>query len=140
MKCPKRKFILKEKRKEEIERQKMTYADISKTQTNVLPQIKTQIYHVPQITREETLLINICVTHAHYRNQENPGTYSEELNKILTANKLPNVIIPDCPNSNKIFTLYSETQAQASKPETMPGAKTRSTSKSNLQSDTSDVE
>ena len=103
MKCPQRKLILKEKRKEENEKQKMTYSDISKIHANIPTQVKTPYYSMPQITREEVLIINIGVAHAHYRNLENSGTYSEELNRFLTANKLPNVVIPECPNSSKVF-------------------------------------
>ncbi len=136
-------MILKEKRKEYIERQKMTYSDISKIQTNTSSQIKTQYYTVPQITRGETLKINICVAHAHYRNLENPGTYGEELNRILTANNLPNITIPDCPNSSRVLTpQMQEPQAQALKPETIPRSKSRrrSLSRQKVQSDISDAE
>ena len=122
-------MILKEKRKEDIERQKMTYANISKNLTNIPSQIKTQYYTAPQITREETLKINICVAHAHYKNLENPGTYGEELNKILTANNLPNIIIPECPNSSRVFTTQSqEPQPQASKLEITPRSQNRRSS------------
>ncbi len=48
--------------------------------------------------------------HAHYRNVDNSGTYAVELNKILTANKLPKVIIPESPNSHRIFSLIQEQQ------------------------------
>ncbi len=41
------------------------------------------------------LKINICVAHANYKNQERPGTYASELNKVLRANNLPNIIIPE---------------------------------------------
>ncbi len=83
-------MILREKRREETERKNMTLADIVRGQGNLPTQSMTPCYVKPDITREETLKINICVAHAHYRNLENPGTYGEELNKILTANKLPN--------------------------------------------------
>ncbi len=103
MKCPKRKVILKEKRKQEIEKQKMTYSGVTQSQSVISTQPMPQQYQVPQITKEEILKINICVSHAHYANIANPGTYSDELNKVLTANNLPNIIIPYSvnPNSNQ---------------------------------------
>ncbi len=103
MKCNKRKQILKEKRNEEIERQKMTYSTIS--QVNV--PAKMPSYKMPIITKEELLKINICVAHAQAKNHQNPGTYSYELNKVLKANSLPTIIIPD--DSDKTTgSLYTE--------------------------------
>lgn len=81
MKCSKRKMILKEKRKKEIERQKITFSDISRVQISIPPQVKTSHFTVPQITKEETLKIHICVAHAHYKNLGKPGTYGENLIK-----------------------------------------------------------
>lgn len=93
MKCIKRKEILKEKRREEKEKQNMTYAGITRSGNNPIPTNVQPI--IPQITKEEVLKINICVSHARSKNIENPGCYSEELNKILKANNLPNIIIPE---------------------------------------------
>ncbi len=95
MKCKKRKQILKEKRNEVNERQKMTYSAIS--QTNLPSQMSST--KTPTVTKEELLKIHICVAHAQAKNQENPGSYSYELNKVLTANKLPNIIIPNDSNN-----------------------------------------
>ncbi len=83
------------------------------------------------------------MAHAHYRNPENPGTYGEELNRILTANNFPNIIIPNCPNSSRVFTpQIQEQQAQAPEPETMSRSKKRRSSinKQKVQSDTSGIE
>ena len=85
--------------KEDVEKQKMGYSDISKLQTNLPSQTKPQYYSTPHITREETLKVNICVAHALYGNLGR-GTYAHELNRILTAYNLPNIIIPGCPNFN----------------------------------------
>ncbi len=41
------------------------------------------------------LKIHICVAHAQVKNQEKPGTYGKELNKILKVNNLPDIIKPD---------------------------------------------
>ena len=91
MKCVKRKEILKEKRNQQNERQKMTYSNIcQKTSPATIPN-----FQIPSITKEELLQINICVAHAKLKNQENPGSYSYELNRILKANNLPTIIIPE---------------------------------------------
>ena len=90
MKCPKRKEILKTKRTQIKERENMTYSNI--TGSNITPKMPT--VNVPTITKEEILKIHICVAHAQTKNQEKPGCYNNVLNKILTMNNLPNIIIP----------------------------------------------
>ncbi len=95
MKCTKRKAIIKEKRKAEAERSKVTYLGAAKTLTQTHHMTNSYQHHItPLITREEALKINICVSHAHYKNMESPGSYAEELNKILTLNNLPNIVVP----------------------------------------------
>ncbi len=111
MKCPKRKVILKDKRKQEIEKQKMTYSGVAQSQSIIPNQPMPQQFQVPQITKEEILKINICVSHAHYANIANPGTYSDELNKVLTANNLPNIIIPNFNQSQQQSHTPSQVQA-----------------------------
>ncbi len=96
MKCVKRKEIIKEKRTQDNERQKMTYSNI--IQSTTLPKLPT--YNLPQISKEELLKINICVAHAQIKNQEKPGSYTNELNKVLKANNLPDIIIPDEAEDN----------------------------------------
>ncbi len=91
MKCIKRKEIIKEKRSQVTEREKMSYAN--RSQTTLPPRMPT--YKIPEITKEELLKINICIAHSQAKKQEKPGTYASELNKVLTANKLPNIIIPN---------------------------------------------
>ena len=135
---PYKKQILKEKRKQEIERQKMTYSGITINQSSSSNQVMPQRHHVPQITKEEILKINICVSHAHYANLSNPGTYSYELNKALTANNLPNIIIPDSPNPNMNQDeqlSHSQPQAQAVQPKTQPRSTISSMGKQNVKND-----
>ncbi len=114
MKCTVKKNIIKEKRKEENEKSKMAYAQL--TQLNVTQQPSHTLPLPPQpmynITREEALIINICVAHAHYKNIESPGCYAEELNKILKAKQLPTIIIPETPDSRHIYTNTSEQQVK----------------------------
>ena len=95
MKCIKRKEILKVKRAQENEKQKMSYSSIS--QATLPPKMPT--YKLPEITREDRLRINICVAHAQCKDKENPGSYANELNKALKANSLPSIIIPEDPNT-----------------------------------------
>ena len=88
-----------------MKKQKRIYSDISKIQTNIPQHSKSQYYTVPQITQEETLKINICMVHTHYRNLENPGTYANELNRILRANNLLNINIPESQTPAKFSNL-----------------------------------
>ncbi len=99
MKCPKRKEILKEKRAQLNVKQNMTYTNI--TESNLPP--KMTMYNIPKITKEEVLKIHICVAHAQVKNQERPGSYAVELNKVLRPNYLPNITIPD-ESSKQPFT------------------------------------
>ncbi len=87
MKCTVKKTLIKEKRKEENEGNKMTYSELTQIR---LPQHPTQTLPPPSqptynITPDDTLKINICVAHAQYRQLENQGSYAEDLNKILKA-------------------------------------------------------
>ena len=71
MKCTVKKTIIKKKRKEEIEKSKMTYAD--KTQPRGLQHLHTLAPPTQPsytITRDDTLKINMCVAHAHYKNRK----------------------------------------------------------------------
>ncbi len=78
----------------------MTFADITKGHSNITSQTLTKSFTMPVVTKEELLKIHICIAHAHQKDVENPGTYGEELNKVLVANCLPKIIIPD--DSNKV--------------------------------------
>lgn len=69
----------------------MTYANI--TQSNIPANMSC--YNLPQISKEELLKIKICVAHAQCKNQEKPGSYAYELNRVLNANKLPTIVIPE---------------------------------------------
>lgn len=60
-------------------------------------------YKMPEITKEDLLKINICVAHAQCKNREKPGTYAYELNKVLKANNLPNIIIPEDTDTKTVF-------------------------------------
>ena len=74
--------MIKDKRKEEVEQSKMTFADTTtlrgtqQPHTQALPSQQSYM-----ITRDEALKIQMCFVHAHYKNIEKPGSYSDELNK-----------------------------------------------------------
>ncbi len=114
LKCPKRKEIVKNKRNQINERQKMSYATISQTTSsdNKMPNVQT-----PIVTKEELLKIHICVAHAQSQNQITPGTYSSELNKVLKANNLPTIIIPE-ESDETIEITQQETEIGATAKET----------------------
>ncbi len=99
MRYPKRKAVVKEKRKQERERNNDTYVNIAKSIT------QNNTYRPPTTTHEDMLRINTCVLHAHYRNVENPGSYEAELSKILKLNNLATIKIPENPNSNKVLNI-----------------------------------
>ncbi len=79
----------------------MTFSEVIREKANIKTTQNQKIPLQPSITKEELLKINIYVAHAHYKTQENPGKYSEELNKILEANQLPTIIILENSNPNK---------------------------------------
>lgn len=45
-----------------------------------------------------------CLMYAHVQNIGKPGSFEEELNKMLAANELPTVKVPDTPNSKELIT------------------------------------
>ena len=117
MKCSKRKQIIKEKRNQLKERQNMSYACVTQT----TPPATMPSYTTPLVTKEEILKIHLCVVHAQNKDQKNPGTYKAELNKVLKANKLPTIIIPDEPEDNnessRTETVKGAMATEQSKPE-----------------------
>ncbi len=52
-------------------------------------------FQTPLVSREEVLKIYTCVAHAENANLKNPGSYKNELNKLLKANTLPTIKFPD---------------------------------------------
>ncbi len=91
MRCPKRKDIIKKKREEEQEKNRITYTGVTRAN---LPTANQPVYNTPVVTREEILKINICVAHARMRETDHPGSYETELNKILKLNNLPTIKVP----------------------------------------------
>ena len=134
MKCSKRREIIKTKRQEMNTKQNTTYATIAQHQT----QQQIPMPKMPQITKEELLKINICVAHAHGKDQKNPGTYAYELDRTLKANNLPQIIIPDDEDTN----VTGQTTGATSLPEIhplKPAARRHSSSDLCRQSNSSDL-
>ncbi len=110
IKCVKRKTVIRKKRKEEATRKNLSFAAATSSRNNF--QQQPHLVDTPNITKEDTLKIQMCFVHAYYRNIENPGSYEDELNKILKINNLPSIKIPETPNSHKILSLQSQQQTQ----------------------------
>ena len=109
----------------------MSYSSISQA---TLPS-KMPTYKLPEITREDLLRINICMAHAQYKNKENPGSYANELNKVLKANNLPSIIIPENHNTQtQRLSKQADTGATCVEPQlqTQHDTLSRQSSKSEL--------
>ena len=111
MACPKEKDAIRmvsQDQQEKKKREEMRlYSDIvKKTVNEVTPPAPTQIilgtYHSYKILK--------CIIHAHMINMARPGTYANELNKMLEINNLPTVNAPDDVPSGEIFGAKMATQ------------------------------
>ncbi len=117
MKCQKRKDTIKEKRSQMNEKEKMSYANI----TQFIPSNARQTApQTPIVTKEEILKIHTCVAHAQNKEQMNPGTYKYELNRVLKANNLPTIIIPDDENETNEGITQKQTSSTQNKAQTEP--------------------
>lgn len=56
---------------------------------------------LPAFNKETPTKILACMNHAQLFNIADPGRYHSELNKVLEANSLQTIIIPDIPNSKE---------------------------------------
>lgn len=99
MKCPRRKEIIKLKRKESKE--KPSYSEAAKKNT------ATEHYNIPQalshVTPNTPNTMLGCFMQAHMENIGSPGTFSVELNRMLKEHDLPPLKVPDNPNSLAII-------------------------------------
>ncbi len=115
MKCQKRKDVIKEKRTQINEREKMTYANITQSVPSSANKIIPQ---TPIVTKEEILKIHTCVAHAENQDQKKPGTYKYELNRVLKANNLPTIIIPDDEHETNLAIAQEQTTSTQSRTQT----------------------
>jgi len=96
MKCPDRKDIIKMKRQTYTEIKPQTFAEATRNRVPIMNS-------PPMTNKQDVLKITTCIIHAHFRNMEKPGSYETELNKILKLNDLPEIKIPDAPDSRNFF-------------------------------------
>lgn len=101
MKCKKMKDILTLKRKEDKERSQTTYT--SAVKRNIQPST-SNTNNIDKIETDKHDRMYMCMMHTHFKNSKNPGTYEQELNKMLTANNLPTLKVPEDPPSLDILT------------------------------------
>ncbi|XP_050706453.1 proline-rich protein 36-like [Eriocheir sinensis] len=88
--------------------QSLTYSGAAASASpspTLVPALPTNL---PTILPSTINTIFTCVTHAHFQNAISPGSYESSLNSILTANNLPPIIIPEIPDSQKLFTLATQ--------------------------------
>ncbi len=101
------------KRKEKLikkkpinEREKMNFAIVSQ----IIPSATSMtIPKVSIVTKAELLKIHAYVAHAQNQEQRKPGTYEYEVNRVLKANSLPTIIIPD--DDHEIISGNTQQQA-----------------------------
>ncbi len=106
MKCQKRNGNNKREKSQINEREKMNFATVSQ----IIPSATSMtIPKVPIATRAELLQIHAYVAHAQNQEQRKPGTYRYELSRVLKANNLPSIIIPD--DKHEIISNNAQQQA-----------------------------
>lgn len=105
MKCPERKEIINQKRKESENSPKTHKEAITKN--TVAAQLT--ISQTPDTT--DTLNFFSCMMHAHLLNIGSPGSYNYELKKIFKLNNLPEIKMPEEPNSYKIIGAFASAES-----------------------------
>lgn len=78
-------------------RQPQTYSGAT-TSASPVP-----IPSLPAIQVDTITSIFTSMAHAHFQNSINPGSFETELNKVLTANKLPAIKIPEVPDPSQLL-------------------------------------
>lgn len=107
MKCPQRKAIIAEKRKEAKEKKKdISYSAAAKRNMTAQPTITQK----QGTSTTETRNIVQCMVHAHFLNVACPGSYEEEVNFLFTANGLPTMKVPKNPPSALILAKLQEAE------------------------------
>lgn len=105
MACPLRKTIVNEKINEKRSRNAKTdgntYAEIAK---RAVAEAKHNVKatHINLSEQKHTKIL-ISIMHAHVMNLCNPGSYQQELNKMLQQNELPTMWFPENPDSGKLL-------------------------------------
>lgn len=111
MRCPKRKEIITQKRKEEKERDSETYTNIVKRNT-----AQVQVIHPQPITTTGSdsshSTIYQAMLHSHFSNIGNPGSYANTFNNLMKAHNLPTLNIQEDPPSLEIIARLSEEEGK----------------------------
>lgn len=112
MRCPKRKEIINNKKKQDRDSQTESYNTVAKKnigtrQTDIAAQA---IASTNSIKPDIHTKIFTCIMHAHVVNIANPGSYEEELKKMLKMNNLITIKAPSNPPSAKILNINLEAE------------------------------
>lgn len=111
-KCPEKKKAIEAKTEEKRNKSKQTY---SQAAANTMP---TPTITNLNIGKDTASTILTCMLHAHFMNMAQPGTYNIEMNKLLKANNLPTVNLPDNPPSFEIINMAHSKVNKATEPDT----------------------
>lgn len=101
-KCPEKKKATDSKTEELRNKQKQTYSQAAAS--TIPPPTVTNI----NLGKDTAATILTCMLHAHFMNIAQPGSYNLEMNKLLKANNLPQVNLPDNPPSFQIINMAQE--------------------------------
>lgn len=105
MSCPLRKKIINEKINENknniLNKEQNTYAAIAKRAVAEVKQTESPTHLNLSEYKHTKILISIM--HAHVMNLCNPGSYQEELNRMLERNELPTMWFPENPDSGRLL-------------------------------------
>ena len=103
MSCPKRKEIIKHKQdleqKKKKDKEMHSYAKVAQIFKDDQRQNNIQL----QIENNTPIQIITCIVHAHFMNIGCPGTFKQEVNKMLRMNGLEEMEFPENPPSEEIF-------------------------------------
>ncbi|MPD03979.1 hypothetical protein E2C01_099642 [Portunus trituberculatus] len=99
-KCPMMKKIKEDKRKQNKNNGK-TYSQATQNATN---SNNTNTNNI-NFEKDTATKILTCILHSHMLNMANPGSYSDELNKLFKLNNLPTINLPPNPPSQNILSL-----------------------------------
>ena len=121
MACPERKRLIKEKqegaKKKEAEKEMKSYAKVAEIFKEDQRQNNIRI----QIDNTTPLHISTCILHAHFINIARPGTFNEEVNKMLRKNGFEELVFPENPPSEDILRITNllPSRPQQADPEPM---------------------
>ena len=119
-KCPLRKKVNEEKRKEKLAAKTRTYSQATQKPNPITLQNTTNPPSWSFIDKDTNIKIASCMMHAHFLNSLNPGCFNEELNKLYKVNNLSSIIIPEDPPSRELLSLNRGKENTARQDKTTP--------------------